>query len=126
MKKTKKMNYQNELLGLVVMCVGALLISSLLGMLISKEIVPEVTGPIATVALTELLVVVTCYVTVRKRGQQRFLTAVVLAAAFCVIRLLAGLMANFDGEIQLLPCLITVSAGAVGGIWGNAKKKRRR
>ena len=126
MKKTDQLNYKNELSALLVMCLSALLVCFLIGALVSNEVLPESFGTVAASVAVDVVVLIVCYVTSKKKTQQRFLTAVILAAIFCGIRLLVGMIFNTDTITRLLPCLITIAAGAVGGIWANTKKKRRR
>ena len=125
MKKTKQMKNQNELIALLIMGIGALMICFLIGALVSKEIVPENYGSVAVAVLTDLMVMIVCSAAVKKRTQQRFLAALLMVFAFCVFRILIGFMIGGE-KIRLVHCLITIAAGAVGGVLGNTKKKRRR
>lgn len=110
----------------LVMVLGALALSGLVGMLAGKQILPEKIGPALSIILTELLVLVVCYGSVRKLPQSRLPAALLMVTPFLLLRVLAGLFVMEGEGIDPIRCLLTVGVAVASGLLASRKKQRRR
>ena len=124
--KNKTMYGMNGIAALLIMLLGAAGICMVVGGLVSGQIMPEVLGRTACWILVEITVLCVCYFAVRKLPKGRLVGALVLALAFCLLRVLLGAVL-FSGEKMLLHgCLVTLGMGIVAGLMSGMKKQRRR
>ncbi len=126
MKKNNKTIGKNLLTTLVIMIIGTAVICGLFGMTISNLIIPNQLGAIAAQALTEGLVLLCCYVMVRKLQQSRLVASMIVSAVFMLLRVMGGLVLFPKEEVNLLGCAVTLAVGAAAGLLSGMKKQRRR
>lgn len=126
MNKKRNMFMKSGLLAFALIGSDILLISTLLGLLISREVVPMDTGIASGAVLVDLAVFLVCFVIIRKNGKNRLLTAIVISTIICVLRTVIGIIFFSDAEWWLQGAGITLMAGAAAGLLSGMKKNRRR
>lgn len=110
----------------IFMTAGGLLLCGLIGLLVSKQVVPAGMSATAIMVLIETLVLACVYTVARKQTKKRLPIALLVSAIYISIRLLVGTI-FFSGEkLQVFGCLVTLGTGIVAGILSGMKKQRRR
>ena len=110
----------------IIMTAGGLLLCGLIGLLVSKQVVPAGMSATAIVVLIETLVLACVYTVARKQTKKRLPIALLIAAIYISIRLLTGTIFFSAEKLQVFGCLVTLGTGIVAGILSGMKKQRRR
>lgn len=126
MKEAKGFTGKNIFTATGSMVVGILLFCGLIGILTSQQILPEEMSSTICLILTEMTILLCCYIAVRVLPKKRLPAGVMLAATVAGLRLMIGTISFSEEELNIWGCILTLGIGAAAGIMASAKKQRRK